>query len=192
MNRKESDYLLVKKVNIEKEAIFLKLRENGFRITNQRKLIIDIIFNKECTSCKEIYWEASKKDSSIGIATVYRIIKSLEEIGAINRKNLYKISSEEIDILIELKKDFDNKKYRNSQQVNESEKYYDDLMNKYLNGDPNTINQMKNIMKNLGLDENSLKDKSPDEINQYIDNLCNSFGISREQVDNLAKKFNFK
>ena len=63
MNRKESDYLLVKKVNIEKEAIFLKLRENGFRITNQR------------------------------------IIKSLEEIGAINRKNLYKISSEEIDIL---------------------------------------------------------------------------------------------
>lgn len=99
MNRKESDYLLVKKVNIEKEAIFLKLRENGFRITNQRKLIIDTIFNKECTSCKEIYWEASKKDSSIGIATVYRIIKSLEEIGAINRKNLYKISSEEIDIL---------------------------------------------------------------------------------------------
>ena len=88
--------------------------------------------------------------------------------------------------------DFDNKKYRNSQQVNESEKYYDDLMNKYLNGDPNTINQMKNVMKNLGLDENSLKDKSPDEINQYIDNLCNSFGISREQVDNLAKKFNFK
>ena len=54
MNRKESDYLLVKKVNIENEAIFLKLRENGFRITNQRKLIIDIIFNKECTSCKEI------------------------------------------------------------------------------------------------------------------------------------------
>ena len=47
MNRKESDYLLVKKVNIEKEAIFLKLRENGFRITNQRKLIIDTIFNKE-------------------------------------------------------------------------------------------------------------------------------------------------
>ena len=40
-----------------------------------------------------------RKYIPIGIATVYRIIKSLEEIGAINRKNLYKISSEEIDIL---------------------------------------------------------------------------------------------
>lgn len=111
---------------------------------------------------------------------------------ALNFFDELELDSEEIDILIELKKDFDNKKYRNSQQVNESKKYYDDLMNKYLNGDPNTINQMKNVMKNLGLDENSLKDKSPDEINQYIDNLCNSFGISRQQVDNLAKKFNFK
>ena len=101
MNRKESDYLLVKKVNIEKEAIFLKLRENGFRISNgvyylnERGIQLEYYAN----ICKEIYWEASKKDSSIGIATVYRIIKSLEEIGVINRKNLYKISSEEIDIL---------------------------------------------------------------------------------------------
>ena len=71
---------------------------------------------------------------------------------ALNFFDELELDSEEIDILIELKKDFDNKKYRNSQQVNESEKYYDDLMNKYLNGDPNTINQMKNVMKNLGLD----------------------------------------
>ena len=98
------------------------------------------------------------------------------------------LDSEEIDTLLELKKSFDN----NKQQFNENQKYYDDLMNKYLNGDSDTINQMKNVMKNLGLDENSLKNKSPDEINQYIDNLCNSFGISRDQVDNLAKKFNFK
>ena len=71
---------------------------------------------------------------------------------ALNFFDELELDSEEIDILIELKKDFDNKKYRNSQQVNESKKYYDDLMNKYLNGDPNTINQMKNVMKNLGLD----------------------------------------
>lgn len=99
MSKNESDCILVKKVNLEKETIFLKLREKGFRITNQRKIIIDIILRKECTSCKEIFWEALQKDESIGIATVYRIIKSLEEIGAINRKNFYKISSDELDVL---------------------------------------------------------------------------------------------
>lgn len=114
----------------------------------------------------------------------------LEElcVHALNFFDELELDSEEIDTLLELKKSFDN----NKQQFNENQKYYDDLMNKYLNGDSDTISQMKNVMKNLGLDENSLKNKSPDEINQYIDNLCNSFGISRDQVDNLAKKFNFK
>ena len=32
------------------------------------------------------------EDPSIGIATVYRMVKTLEEIGAIDRKNLYRIS----------------------------------------------------------------------------------------------------
>lgn len=47
---------------------------------------------------------------------------------ALNFFDELELDSEEIDILIELKKDFDNKKYRNSQQVNESKKYYEDLM----------------------------------------------------------------
>lgn len=99
MIKNESDYILLKKVNFKRDSIFLKLREKGFRITNQRKIIIDIILRKECTSCKEIFWEALKKDKSIGISTVYRIIKSLEEIGVINRKNFYKISTDQFDIL---------------------------------------------------------------------------------------------
>ena len=35
--------------------------------------------------CKEIYYEAVKKDPSIGIATVYRMMNLLEEIGAVSR-----------------------------------------------------------------------------------------------------------
>lgn len=31
-------------------------------------------------------------DSSIGVATVYRMVNLLEEIGAISRKNMYRIS----------------------------------------------------------------------------------------------------
>ena len=51
-----------------------------------------IILQEECTCCKEIYYKATTLDSSIGAATVYRMVNLLEEIGAINRKNMYRIS----------------------------------------------------------------------------------------------------
>ena len=54
-------------------------------------VLLDIILNENCSSCKEIYYKASRIDSRIGTATVYRMINTLEEIGAINRRNMYKI-----------------------------------------------------------------------------------------------------
>ena len=69
----------------KKEQIIEKLKENGCRIT------IDIILENECSSCKEIFYKASQADEKIGVATVYRMINALEEIGAINRKNMYKV-----------------------------------------------------------------------------------------------------
>ncbi len=60
-------------------------------------LLLDIILEEECSSCKEIYYKASKIDSSIGSATVYRMINMLEEIGAINRRNMYKVSCTECE-----------------------------------------------------------------------------------------------
>ncbi len=55
-------------------------------------MLLDIILEDECSSCKEIYYRATKKDPTIGTATVYRMINTLEEIGAISRKNMYKVS----------------------------------------------------------------------------------------------------
>ena len=75
----------------KKEQIIEKLKENGCRITKQRKMLIDIILENECSSCKEIFYKASKADEKIGVATFYRMINALEEIGAINRKNMYKV-----------------------------------------------------------------------------------------------------
>ena len=69
------------RVSQEKDAILGLLRKNGFRITKQRKLILDIVFSHECTCCKEIYYEARAKDASIGIATVYRMINTLTDLG---------------------------------------------------------------------------------------------------------------
>lgn len=73
-----------------KEDILALLKKNGYRLTEQRKLVVDVIANEEYSCCKEVYFLAHKRDASIGIATVYRMINTLEEIGAISRKNIQK------------------------------------------------------------------------------------------------------
>lgn len=75
----------------QKEYILARLRERGLRITNQRRLIIDCILENEFSCCKEIYCQVSRMDPSIGIATVYRMVNTLEEIGAINRRSMYHV-----------------------------------------------------------------------------------------------------
>lgn len=86
------------RVSREKEDIINLLRKNGFRITKQRQLILDIVFTHECTCCKEIYYEALVKDSSIGIATVYRMINTLTDLGvfqpAVSYKQMYQTSTQ--------------------------------------------------------------------------------------------------
>ena len=77
---------------MQKEMVIARLRERGCRITKQRLMLLDIILKEECSSCKEIFYKASKMDKSIGSATVYRMVNTLEEIGAISRKNMYRIA----------------------------------------------------------------------------------------------------
>ena len=67
------------------EALHLA-QENKFDM-----ILLDIILNDNCSSCKEIYYKASKLDHKIGTATVYRMVNTLEEIGAISRHNMYRI-----------------------------------------------------------------------------------------------------
>lgn len=79
------------RTQMQREIVIQRLKEQGCRITKQRMVLLDIILNENCSSCKEIYYKASKIDSKIGTATVYRMINTLEEIGAISRRNMYKI-----------------------------------------------------------------------------------------------------
>lgn len=79
-----------------KSVVMSKLRENGYRITSQRELLVRIILENEFSSCKEIYYKALKEDQTVGIATVYRIVKTLEDLELINRKNLYNICYDKI------------------------------------------------------------------------------------------------
>jgi len=78
----------------KKGYILQELKKRGCRITNQRKILIEILVRDECSCCKEIYYQAVKEDPAIGMATVYRMVKTLEEVGLIQRKNLYRIETE--------------------------------------------------------------------------------------------------
>lgn len=77
--------------DMDRSTVMALLRREGFRVTRQRKILIDIILNEECTCCKEIYSLASKQDRGIGVATIYRTISALETIGALKRKNPYQL-----------------------------------------------------------------------------------------------------
>ncbi len=80
------------RTQMQKEMVIQLLKKQGCRITKQRLMLLDVILEEECSCCKEIYYKASCIDSSIGAATVYRMINILEDIGAISRKNMYRIA----------------------------------------------------------------------------------------------------
>lgn len=83
------------KTQMQREMILDKLKEKGCRITKQRLNLIGIILENECSSCKEIFYRALEQDEKMGVATVYRMVNLLEEIGAISRKNMYKVAYSE-------------------------------------------------------------------------------------------------
>lgn len=72
-------------------AVIQKLKENGHRITAQRRLLIQIIMENEYSSCKEIYFAAKEKDQRIGMATVYRMVELLEDMELIHKEMVVRL-----------------------------------------------------------------------------------------------------
>ena len=68
--------------------ILKKLKDSGYRITKTRIMLLHIVLNEECTSCKELYIKARQCNLEIGLATIYRFINTLEDIGILKRKNI--------------------------------------------------------------------------------------------------------
>lgn len=75
----------------QKERVIQELRDQGKRMTKQRMVLLDIILDGKWNCCKEIYYEAVKHDPTMGMATVYRMIATLEEIGVFSRCYRYSL-----------------------------------------------------------------------------------------------------
>lgn len=59
------------------------LEQSGLRLTIQRRHIIEILFQRQYYTPKEVWCEARKFIPDLGIATVYRLINRLEQIGVL-------------------------------------------------------------------------------------------------------------
>lgn len=103
--------------------------------------------------------------------------------------DLLELDSEEIDILLDIQQQFDKKQEIEEQKLDEAKNFYDDMMNKYQQGDPSLFDKVKGMMSSLGIDEEELKNKSPQELEQYLTDLCHRFGISKSMLEKMAKKF---
>lgn len=73
------------------EKVISQLRSRGYRITEQRRLLLRLILGSEYSSCKEIYFAAEEEGCRVGIATVYRTIQLLEDLDFIQKKWLYEL-----------------------------------------------------------------------------------------------------
>lgn len=71
--------------------VIRQLKEQGYRITSQRRLLLHIILENEYSSCKEIYFAAKQVDNKVGIATVYRTVQLLEDMELIHKEMVVNI-----------------------------------------------------------------------------------------------------
>lgn len=67
-----------------------RLKSLGFRLTNQRRIIVETLLRHLGThlSARELLELAQREDPSIGIATIYRTIELLNSLGMLNMVNL--------------------------------------------------------------------------------------------------------
>lgn len=79
-----------KEINIDYNILKEDLKKKGYKLTPQRRAIVDTIVDNEGKhlTAEEIYDEVKKRCQEIGLATVYRTISLLEEIGVVSRLHL--------------------------------------------------------------------------------------------------------
>ncbi|MDS0524983.1 transcriptional repressor [Clostridium sp. SHJSY1] len=77
-------------ISIDYDMLKEELKKKGYKLTPQRRSIVDTIVDSEGKhlTAEEIYDEVKKKCPEIGLATVYRTILLLEEIGVVSRLHL--------------------------------------------------------------------------------------------------------
>lgn len=74
-------------IEIDYDVLKEELKKEGYKLTPQRRAIVDTIVDNEGKhlTAEEIYDEVKKVCPEIGLATVYRTILLLEKVGVVSR-----------------------------------------------------------------------------------------------------------
>ncbi|WP_024614561.1 Fur family transcriptional regulator [Clostridium sp. Ade.TY] len=77
-------------VSVDMQELKENLKEKGYKLTPQRRAIVDTIIKNEGRhlTAEEIYDEVKKDCPEIGLATVYRTVALLEEVNLLSRLDL--------------------------------------------------------------------------------------------------------
>ncbi|MDO5038116.1 Fur family transcriptional regulator [Clostridium sp.] len=77
-------------VSVDMQELKENLKEKGYKLTPQRRAIVDTIIKNEGRhlTAEEIYDEVKKDCPEIGLATVYRTVALLEEVKLLSRLDL--------------------------------------------------------------------------------------------------------
>ena len=65
-----------------------KLRDQGYRITPQRQLVLRAVEELQHATPEEILTEVQKTASGVNLSTVYRTLEVLEEVGLVSHAHL--------------------------------------------------------------------------------------------------------
>ncbi|MCR5126436.1 MAG: transcriptional repressor [Treponema sp.] len=79
----------MKEFESEYTAILKKLKESGYRITNQRKIILSLMICHRDASIKELVYLVREKNEKISQASVYRTVRHMENLGFLYHKKYF-------------------------------------------------------------------------------------------------------
>ena len=66
------------------------LKENGYKLTNQRRVVLEALYKRDGDhlTAEEVHQIVKGVNPEIGLATVYRTLQLLSELGLIDKLNL--------------------------------------------------------------------------------------------------------
>jgi Fe2+ or Zn2+ uptake regulation protein len=81
--------IIIKKVGAMEERLVRALQRNGYRLTRQRRLVMEVLEqSREHLDAETVHGRAKARNPNISLATVYRTLSVLKDVGLVEEHRL--------------------------------------------------------------------------------------------------------